>query len=367
MSVRFLKSLAAGAVVLASAALSACGGGGGSSALPSLVPSGTPSSTPPQTLTAPASSAGSGVYAQLFSSSSPFRTTVGQLKAAGATVLSQSAMSSLWNQGGVSSQDLGPSSYMFPVYVASSSDPLKTISCTGYGQCNANGMQIHVPGGAQPEPHADGHIAIIDTEQSVEFDGYQCSVGSSTVSCTWGGKYPLGGSGITNSGSDAVHAGYAAGVMDITAQELVNGQINHALAVNTACLNNPTVYPADPNNGGSDAGCGGSGGPSYGQMMHLLMSSSQIAATNHSAECKTILTALATYGAYTYDTGNPGLSLVTENALSQSAVGKSSPWVTKILPDMDAAGEASGSYWNSCLNGLSAANFELIQIPAGGY
>lgn len=276
-------------------------------------------------------------------------------------------MNSLWNQGGISSQDLSPNSYMFPLYVSSGNDSLKTISCTGYGQCNANGMQIHVPNGARPEPQGDGHIAIIDTTQNLEFDGYQCSVGSNTLSCTWGGKYALGGNGITNSGSDAVHGGYAAGVMNITAAELAQGHIDHALAMNTNCLNNPTVYPADPNNAGTDQGCGGSGAPSYGHMLHLLLTPSQIAATSHSAECKTILTALATYGAFTYDTGNPGLSLVTENALSQTALGKSSPWTTTILPDMDAAGDASGTYWNSCLNGLSASSFELIQIAAASY
>ncbi len=335
-------------------------------AAPTVAATAAPTLAPTPAPTPSVSNALGGVYAQLFSASSPFRTTAAQLKAAGASVLAQSAMNSLWNQG-IGSQDLGPSTYMFPLYVSSAGDPLATIACTGYGRCNANGMQIHVPSGAQPEGHADGHIAVIDTVQNVEFDGYQCSRGSGTLSCTWGGKYALGGSGITNSGSDAVHGGYAAGVMNITAQELLNGHIDHALAVATKCLNNPTVYPADPNNGGSDAGCGGSGAPSYGHMMHLLLSPSQIAATQHSAECKTILTALATYGAYTYDTGSTGLSLITQSTLSYSALGASSPWMTTILPHMAAAGEASGTYWYSCLNGLSASNFELVQIPAGSY
>jgi ribonuclease HI len=308
-------------------------------------------------------SATTGVYAQLFSASSPLRTTVAQHKAAGATVLSASA---LWSQG-LGSQDLSPSTYMFPVYVSSSNDPVKTISCAGYGRCNAHGAQIHIPSGAKPEPHADGHIAVIDTAQSIEFDGYQCSIGSSTLSCTWGGKYTLGGYGITNSSSDAVHAGYAAGIMDITGQELLNGHIDHALALDAACLNEPTVYPADTKAGGTDRSCGGYGSPSYGQVLHLTLSASQIAATNHSAECKTVLTALATYGAYTYDTGSTGLSLITESTLSYSALGKTSPWTTTILPHLQAAGEANGTYWNSCLSGLSASNFELVQIPAGSY
>jgi hypothetical protein len=255
---------------------------------------------------------------------------------------------------------------MFPVYVASSSDPLRTISCTGYGRCNAHGLQIHVPNGAQQEPHSDGHIAIIDPANGIEFDGYQCSVGS-TLSCMWGGKYALGGNGIANNASDAIHGGYAAGVMTITAQELLNGYIGHALGMNTTCLNNPSVYPADLSAGGTDKSCGWTGAPSYGNLIHLTLSASQIAATSHSAECKTILTALANYGAYTYDTGNQGLSLVTQSTLSYSAIGKSSPWTTTILPHFAAAGEAYGTYWKGCFSGLNSSNFELIQVASGSY
>jgi hypothetical protein len=305
------------------------------------------------------------VYAQSFSANSPFHKTVEQHKSAGAWVLSHSAMDALWGQG-ISSQDLSTNTYMFPVYVSSSSDPVRTISCTGYGRCNAHGVQIHVPSGAKAESHADGHIAIIDPANGIEFDGYQCSVGS-TISCTWGGQYALGGNGIANSGSDAVHGGYASGVMAITAQELLNGYIGHALGMNTQCLNNPTVYPADTNASGTDKSCGGSGSPSYGHLVHLTMTAAQIAATNHSAECKTILNALATYGAYTYDTGNLGLSLVTQSTLSYTALGQSSPWATTIVPHFDAAGEASGNSWKSCLNGLSSSNFELVQISSGSY
>ena len=307
-----------------------------------------------------------GVYSQWFSSSSPFRTTVAQEKAAGGVVLAHSAMDSLWSQG-IGSQDLSPATFMFPLYLSSASDPVKTISCTGYGRCNAHGLQIHVPNGAQPEAHSDGHIAIIDATQNLEFDGYQCSIGSGSLACTWGGMYTLGGNGITDTGSDAVHGGYAAGVMTITAQELLNGHIDHALAMATRCLNSPTVYPADLAAGGTDTSCGWSGAPSYGDMVHLVWSASQIAASNHSSECKAVLTALATYGAYTYDTGSTGLSLITQSTLSYSALGQSSPWTTTVLPDIQAAGEANGTYWNSCFDGLSSADFELIQIPAGSF
>ena len=306
------------------------------------------------------------IYSQVFSDTSPFHATVTSLKASGATTLPQTAMESLWSQG-VANQDLSAASWMFPVYVSSANDPLKTFTCTKWGACNANGLAIHVPSGALPEAQSDGHIGIIDTVLNREVDGWQCAVTSSNVNCSWGGSYNLGGSGLENSGSEAVHGGFAAGLFVITAQELLNGKIEHALGMLTSCLNDPTVYPADQANG-TDQSCGGTGAPSYGNLVHLTWTANQISASPYSAECKAVLTALSTYGAYTFDTGNGGLALLTQHQFSYTAAGQpTNPWASKILPDLVAAGDASGTSWNSCLNHLSASDFELLQIPAGSY
>jgi hypothetical protein len=339
------------------AAIASCGGASGNSG----------SVTPTPTPTAPAGDALPWVYSQIFSSTSPFHTTVAALKANGATTLPQSAMTSLWSQS-VSNQDLSITSYMYPVYVGSASDPVKTFTCGNQGAaCDANNLQIHIPSGAVPEPQADAHIALIDATQNLEVDGWACAVTTSAVNCQWGGSHPFGGTGLEDVGSTSVKAGYAAGLFEITAQELLNGHIDHALGINTNCLNNPTVYPADQNAGGTDESCGVTGPPSYGDMVHLLWTPAQIAASPYSTECKTVLTALATYGAYTYDTGNGGLALLTQHQLSYTAIGQPSPWAATIIPDLDASGDASGTYWHSCLNRLSAADFELVQIEAGSY
>ena len=291
--------------------------------------------------------------------------------AAGAVTLSQSAMNALWNQG-VSWQEISPTSYYPPFYVTHATDPVKTFKCTGYGACNANGLQVHIPNGAVVEPHSDGHLAILDTVLGTEIDGWACSIAATAINCTWGGKFPFGGSGITNSGSEADHAGFSGGIMVITAQELLNGHIDHALGINTECLNNPAVYPADPNDGGTDTSCGGSGPPSYGDMVHLLWTPAQIASSAYSAECKTILTAFATYGAYTRDTGGLGLSFDKQASSSYTSLGLADPWITTIVPHMVAAGDAqifssTGGFWDSCLGRLSASDLELIQIQAGSY
>ena len=341
------------AVLLLCMSLLACGGGS---------PSSSPLPPPAPTFVAPLP----WIYSQIYSSASPFHTSVvATLKSAGATVLPQGAMESLWSQG-VANQDLSEQSWMFPVYVATADDPVKTFTCTKYGACNAAGTQLHIPSGALPEAQADGHIAILDTTQNIEVDGWQCTVGATSVDCSWGGKYAFGSQGIENSGSNAVHAGYAAAVFVITAQELSNGKIDHALGLLTHCLNDPTVFPADQHSG-TDSSCGGSGAPSYGNLIHLLWTPQQIASSGYSPECQTVLTALSTYGAYTVDTGNGGLALLTQHQYSYTATGNTNPWTTKILPDLITAGDASGTYWNSCLNRLGPADFEILQIPAGSY
>ncbi len=340
---------------LTAAPVSSCGSGSASVMPP-------PPVTPPPAYTAPLP----WIYSQIFSAASPFHTAVATLKANGAKVLPQSEMTALWSQG-VSNQGLSASSYMYPVYVSTASDPVKTFTCGSGWPCNADGLAIHVPAGALPEPQSDGHFAIIDTALSIEVDGWQCVVGASTVECAWGGKFAFNGNGIENVGSGSVKAGYAAGLFEITAQELLNGQIDHALGMNTNCLNDPTVYPADVNAGGTDEACGDAGEPAYGDLLHLKWTPAQIKASAYSTECKTVLTALATYGAYTFDTGNGGLALLTQHQLSYTAIGKTSPWAKTILPDLAAAGDGDGTGWRSCLNRLMSSDFELLQIPAGSY
>jgi hypothetical protein len=149
--------------------------------------------------------------------------------------------------------------------------------------------------------------------------------------------------------------------------EITQGHIDHALGINVPCLNNPTVYPADTQAGGTDYSCGGNGPPSYGDLMHLTWSPAQIASSVYSAECKVVLTALATYGAFTYDVGNtPGIEILAASNLPWTTVGQPDPW-TAIRSNMKAAGDSDGTNWSGCLNRLSASDFELIQIATGSY
>ena len=413
---RTTSIVAIACVAFASASLSACGGGGGSSStIPALsasssplagsssssgngVPAVTPTAAPAATATvvptvkptvtptvaptaaptaaptvpppAPVVPPASVTYAQLFSSSSPFHTTVAQHKANGATILPASATNALWNER-IAYEPIGDARQL-PIYGALASDPLVQIRCTAYGgACYGSGTYIHVPSAAvhQEVNGGDNHILIVDRTLGIEWDGWQCINGSAT--CSWGSLYALGSSGIhgpgNHPGSEGVHGGYAVALFSLQPAEIAQGHIDHALGINVPCLNNPTVYPADTQAGGTDDSCGGNGPPAYGDLFHLTWTPAQIAASAYSAECKTVLTALATYGAYTYDDGNtPGIELQTESSLPYTTRAQPDPW-SAIRSHMQAAGDSDGTNWSSCLNRLNAANFELIEIPAGSY
>ena len=366
--------------------LTACGGTGSAGLTISMYPQlstvlaySTPAPAPTPTATAtPSGNVLPWVYSQIYSSNSPFHRTVAQLKSSGATVIASSStiMNNLWNQG-IGSEDISTSSYMPPVYVSAGTDPVKVISCTGYGPCDANGMSIHVPANALPEPHSDAHIAIIDPTLNVEFDGWQCAIGT-TLNCTSGGIYQYTTNhtfGLKNNGWEANHGGVAYGLGVVTAQELVNGHIDHALLLNTQCLNNPTLYPMDLSNGGTDQACTGitkeaNPAAQYGQLVHFLKSPTDLIPYGISNECKTILNALYVYGAYTYDTGAQGISIAVQSQLSYSALGytgAANPW-NLIINHMITGGDVTSyTYFASCFQLFHASDFELLQIPTGSY
>ncbi len=333
---------------------------------PTEKPTVAPTIPPPAPVVPPVSA----TYAQLYSSASPFRTAVAQHKANGATTLPASATNALWNQG-IAYEPIGDARQL-PIYAASASDPLVKIRCTAYGGgCYGSGTSIHVPAAAlhQQVNSGDNHILVVDQSLGLEWDGWQCA--NATATCSWGSLYALGTNGLhgpgNHPGNEGVHGGYAVGLFSLQPAEIAQGHIDHALGLNVPCLNDPTVYPADTQAGGSDESCGGNGPPAYGDLLHLTWTPARIAASAYSAECKTVLTAFATYGAYTYDTGNtPGIELQSESSLASTAFGLADPWAT-IRANMRAAGDSDGTNWSSCLNRLHASDFELLQIPAGNY
>jgi hypothetical protein len=326
-----------------------------------------PATPTPSPSTAPTPTGGGTmpwVYSELWSTSSPFKMTVAQQKSRGATILAHTYMDSLWSQGIAGNG----TAEAIPIYVAKTSDTLVTTVCTMYGgNCNANNVQIHFPSYAVAQQASDGHVTVVDQNApsgAIEIDCWQAARSGSRLSCSWAGLYHLGGLGMSVNGSSAIHGGMAVTSVYAVGQEFVNGHIDHALGMATSCLNNATVYPADTSVG-SDATCSGSTSPPhYGDLMHLVWSSSLIASSSYSAPCKVILTALATYGAYLNDTGNNGLQINVHNELSytaNSATKSLDPW-PGIQSQLNATGDGNGQGWYSCLNRIHSSDFELLEV-----
>ena len=286
-----------------------------------------------------------------------------------------------------------------PIYVSSDeSDPLVSVTCNYYGsKCNPDGVKVHV----NPKRH---HSSSIGSPSSayryslgsgsglLEHSGFEWSSGpygleirmaifiriSPTIPCTaeWAGFYKLGTSGLHGSYAnessgghgEGIHFGPAAGAFFITAQELANGHIDHAVGINASCANGENVYPAGDTEK-TDESCNSAdsatGAPHYGGIFQLNWNAAKIAASSYSQPCKVVLTAMATYGAYISDTGDEGQVLDAQPEfpyLADPSEMGADPW-PPILAEMMKSGDADSSgNWNSCFNRLSASDFNYLEL-----
>jgi hypothetical protein len=215
---------------------------------------------------------------------------------------------------------------------------------------------FHAPNAAKfseaAVPNSDEQLGVWDQATGWVVQLYHCCGGSQTLPAASGcGSTAATACSITNAtatGRSAASSLYSsidygyfgsslpaanqsnaplAGV--IREKELQNGLIPHALMITIDCENNVTspVFPAIQN-----AGICGSGiyGPintnraSSGTLLFLDYTPTQIASFGLPAWQATILTALATYGAYVSDTGgsNVGVELVSDEALESSEAWK---------------------------------------------
>jgi hypothetical protein len=333
-----------------------------------------------QTVRAPAASSDSSqypIYSSYFTGNTPFHHTVNELKAAGATVLSAHLADNYWAQGLGNLFPVRQSGGAGPIYFAHNGDPAYKFSCRAYGKCDADGLVVHFPVGAAPQTGDDHHLTSFDPVfLKGEVDGFGgagdanevCDLkpGSpGTNPCSWGGFFPFSGDGLAHGYSSGQAGGYALGLMDITAQELLQGHIDHAIGIDQSCLDDGGVYPSIIGRT-TDAKCPAYLEPNvkYGQMIHLK-DSVDIDSLGYSPYCKVIVRAFQKYGAYTAsNNGSWGIALDFEY-MNNYASG-SNPWYTTIIPSIDAGGDGTGTgndfRFGSCLNRLTASDIEVIQI-----
>jgi len=207
---------------------------------------------------------------------------------------------SLEGSGGRPSIDAGGSR---PVYWAQPGDPLVRVRCREEHSCRHVGS-VRIPKGALAESQSDGHLTIVEQATRREYDFWQAGVPSGGVLTTSAASViPIGANAGFGLGGDgeAAHLGLLGGL--IRAPELVAGKIEHALAMVAPCVQVRDVYPA-PAWGHGDTICSAGGaGPHFGSLLQLNMSQAAIAASGAPRWERTIMTAMARYGAYVVDTG----------------------------------------------------------------
>jgi hypothetical protein len=373
--------------------LVACGGGGGGAgtSLPNIPAQSNGSEAAPTASriagtevarTASTGTSSSGrypIYSSYFTGNSPFHHTVAQLMSAGAKVRSSTIASNYWSQGLLDSNPDSQTGGPGPLYFVKSGDPAYRFRCPAYGTCNANGMSAHFPDGAVAQTGSDHHLSSFDPVYAHgEIDGWggdgnggqRCNLDGGdpgAETCSWGGYFPFSGDGLAPDGSSGNAAGYAFGISNISAQEMLDGHIDHALGIEQSCLDDDAVYPARIGRS-TDSTCPSHLEPNarYGDLIHLK-AGVNVSSLGYSHYCQVIVQALQTYGAYTTD--NDGGYGIFFNLEAMSVYpNASNPWYTTILPSMAAGGDASswnGSYsFSSCLNRIRADDIEVIEISS---
>jgi len=234
------------------------------------------------------------------------------------------------------------------VYYSRPSDPLFTIHCWRYACPKLEGRQVRIPQRAEPAHSLDGHMAVVDQQNHLEYDfsrAGQLPAGGGILQIASGGATAIGtpDSDGRFGDSTAAELGLLGGM--IRPAELEAGRIEHALITGVYCSGG-SVWPAGDNPGRlcSSLGISNSGAPKIGQRLYLAISDAEIDALPAPPWRKAILRAYAHYGAYVGDTTGQGgnLGLGAESGQSWLSFGYADPWVELgkryQLPTWDSGG-----------------------------
>jgi hypothetical protein len=264
-----------------------------------------------------------------------------------------------------------------PIYWSRPSDPLITLRCRDSAlsaRCPLDGMRVRIPAGAQPaggyDPPPwdhDAHMAIVEPKSGWEYDLYNAqSRTEARIRFSTGGRTRIDGKGL-GPAANAARYGLLGGL--IRMQELQAGVINHALAMVVPCTDGHPVYPA---RGDGRVCAQRRNQPAMGAHFRLQMTEGQIEALQVPEWQRTILEALAKYGAYVSDTAgreSPSWAFEIESPSTYESFpgygGKRNPWArfasrSGIAPEPAPAGDQYRFYWtrNGTLNGPPSISWQ---------
>ncbi|MFQ5426881.1 MAG: hypothetical protein ACE5EV_07355, partial [Gaiellales bacterium] len=222
-------------------------------------------------------------------------------------------MTHVATMGGTLSSD--PTQYTYPVYEASPSTPLATVTILGvFSNVTGGGLsmenerrgtvQVPVPAQATAAAGSDAQVVIVNPETGDEWGFWQFKAASGGFSATNGYHYNTSWSGVpprTEDGSPFVSRGagvtYLAGL--IRPCEIGRGRIDHALAVAYDFPRSDFVYPATKSDGASSD----PNDVAEGTRLQLdpALTDAHLAALGCARACLTIAHALQRYGMYVID------------------------------------------------------------------
>jgi hypothetical protein len=208
-------------------------------------------------------------------------------------------------------------------YYGTADDPTYCVtSCREHPRNPDNdpvGHCFHAPSGAKFDGYpknGDENLLVWDQTQDKMFNAYSSGETSPSLPpckpgqrcqvtfnyCAWADRTRDPGYGH----NPVYTNGLSPGAGNIRIQELIQGQINHALYLNAYCTNGQAVFPAPSGSTAlpcSKRGVSNTNRPANGALFFLDYTTAQIDGMDISPWQKTILKAFSTYGAYLGDTG----------------------------------------------------------------
>lgn len=237
--------------------------------------------------------------------------------------------------------------YNHPVYLASSTDPLVTVTCTEY--CGVSSATINIPSQARAagyfaqSPNLDCHMAIIEPD-GTEWDMYKACNYNGGSSFSAGSLFQTS---VLSAGQARATDGAALAAGIPRFDEMERGLIPHALFASTACVSGSLVYPALTQGHGCSSGMA----PPMGARLQLTLTDAQINALKLKEPWEyALLHAMHDYGVYILDTeggSSPGSGTATlefrfesqtqYNAYGLSYGANNVPGLSSYLVQMDTA------------------------------
>lgn len=256
--------------------------------------------------------------------------------------------------------------YQHPRYHAKSTDPLCTLNGTD-SWSQTDGEQIRIPVGAHGAYSSDGHAAIIQPNGwEYDFKDFtECVNGTATFGA--GGKVRTDGSGVSDLAGytgNATVANFALLAGPIRADELMDGNINHALFATISCSDATNVPPALTSGFGAPCATGDRWkAPPLGARFYFAASDAYIDGLSIPYWRKAIVRAAAHYGIYFGDTGGNGFKFQLESSETYRSFGLPDPLVAWAAEN-GVPTNSGGRYFLDLKTGVDwSGRLRMIQYP----